>query len=306
MLRKILVSVFLVAITFSGVALAADFVFPWTTTVGVLPEYKDPWKTGDAAQECVTNLGYDFGLKIDSWNQEVGGAYTCDNGAESCFFAPGYENAITISNNDGVFFDWASAPFALSAVVVKGGQNANVFSYNPAVNMDTGLYAPINPNNGKPFDISHASFCWNKQELDQCYQDETAWAVGNRYVKKGNWAMYVPYAGAEQTVDLRAGGGDGVGMKAGTATFSAPVDGYVTITIKLENTFIFYYDLNNDQEDHTLKVQDYAQAPNKNPSPGQFAWKAMLPVGSTTAEIKVPANNFYGVHLDLAYQVPCQ
>jgi hypothetical protein len=299
--------IFVLAI--STVAMAEGFVFPLTTTVGVEPVVYRNWDSGDAAKECVTNLGYDFGLKIDEWDDSIEGAYTCvddDDDDIECKFEEGFNNTITISNNDGQFFDWASSPFALGAVVVKGGNAANVFVYKPAAFGDTGLYSPINPS-GDPADVSHASFCWNKpDDGDMCYQDETAWAVGDRYVKKGNWAMYVPYAGVEKTVDLRADGGDGVGLPAGTATFSAPDGGFVTITINLDNSFIFYYDLNDDIEDNNLKVQDYAKAPNKTPNPGGFAWKEMIPVGSTTATITVPEANFYGIHMDLAYQVPCE
>jgi hypothetical protein len=298
------------ALVASGMAMANDpYVFPLTTTVGVEPELYDLWTSGDAGQECVVNLGYDFGLKVD--NDAVNDTYSgaCD-AKGSCELADEFNNTITITNSDGVFFDWAATPFKLGAVVVKGGTGANVFEYDPTESMDTGLYAPLKTEGadaGKPRDISHVSFCWNKgEEGDECYQDETAWAVGTPYVNKGNWAMYVPYTGTNITVDLRADGGDGVGMLAGTATFSAPVNGFVTITINLTNGFIFYYDLNNDLEDNNLKVQDYAKAPKGNPSPGKFKWKTMIPVGSTTGSIIVPQNNFYGVHLDLAYEAPCE
>jgi hypothetical protein len=289
-------------------AAMAEFSFPLTTTVGVAPVEIDPWTTGDAGQECVLHLGYDFGLKIDNWssgNKSASGA--CD-GQGSCTLAPEFDNTINVTNNDGVFFDWVASSFPLGAVVVKGGPNANVFAYDSPASADSDLYAPLNPNTVAPsdtFDISHASFCWNKDEAGLCYQEETAWGVGRRYVKKGNWAMYVPYESGE-TVQIRAAGGNGVGMDAGTMTFSAPAGGYVQITIKLTTNFIFYYDLNNGLEDDNLKVQDYKKAPTTNPAPGRFAWKSMVPVGATEASISVPKNKFYGVHLDLAYQVPCK
>jgi hypothetical protein len=281
---------------------------PATTTLGVVPDYCAPWQSGDAGQECVVNLGYDFGLKLDGWgsgNRDDSGA--CD-GQGSCELAPEFNNAITITNNDGTYFDWSSSPFALGAVVVKGGQNANVFTYAPPASADTDLYAPLNVNNSGPYDVSHGSFCWNMGDNDQCYQDETAWAVGNDYNAngKGNWAMYVPYTlGETKTVVLRADGGDGVGIDAGTATFE-PSGTEVKITINLDNSFIFYYDLNDDEEDNNLKVQDYDTAPKGNVKTGRFASKTFIPVGSTTGSILVAANNYYGVHLDLAYLVPCE
>lgn len=139
----------------------------------------------------------------------------------------------------------------------------------------------------------------------ECYQDETVWAVGDRYVARGSWAMYVEYGGEEMTVDLRAGGGDGIGMDAGTATFSDPVDGFVDITIELENGFVFWQD-DPDNPDDNIKVQDYDEAPDTRPVPGRFDWKAAADFESTSYVITVPANSFYGVHLDVAYPVPCE
>jgi hypothetical protein len=272
------------------------------------PVLYETWQSGDAGFECVTTLGYDFGYKIDGWGGAgKDGTYSgaCD-GQGSCELAEEFNNNITISNSDGKYFDWAASPFPLSAVIVKGGPGANVFFYFPAESSDTQLYAPINPNNGKLYDISHVSFCWNKGNGDLCYQDETAWAKGDPYnPKRGNWAMYVAYGGVEKTVDLIADGGDGVGMVAGEVTFSAPSGGYVEITVNLDNTFIFYYDLNDDEEDNNLKVQDYANAPKGNPKVGRFEHKTFIPVGSTLGSITVPVNNYYGVHLDVAYEVPC-
>jgi hypothetical protein len=290
-MKKRLILALALVLVFSTVALA------WTSMETVAK-----WKSGDAGFECVETLGYDFGLKIDGWSSGVAGDYSgACNAQGSCELADAFNNTITISNNDGKYFDWAASPFALGAVVVKAGPGANIFYYDPAASSDTGLYGP------EYKDISHASFCWDLQELDKCYQDETAWAKGERYVNRGNWAMYVAYDGEEKTVDLIADGGDGVGMLAGTVTFSAPVNGKVTITVNLDNSFIFYYDLNDDKEDDNFKVQDYGPSgpPHRNPKVGRFDWKKFIPVGSTTGSMKVPVNSFYGVHLDVAYEVPC-
>ena len=252
----------------------------------VTPTLVDPWTSGDAAFECEQAGGCgDFAYKVDDWDE--------DYGMDGEYYHAG--NTITILNSNGATFDWASE-WPVCKVIVKAGNAAYVYAYDGAYG-DTGLVAP----DGK--DISHVTFCFN--EPDMCWQAETAWAVGNNYVKKGSWAMYVPYAGEELTVDIRADGGDGVGIIVGAATFSAPVDGMVTISINLTGA-IFYYDLADDLEDNNLKVQDYAKAPNKNPAIGNFAWKDMVEVGSTTGSIVVPVNNFYGVHIDVAVPVPCE
>ena len=130
-----------------------------------------------------------------------------------------------------------------------------------------------------------------------CYQwvDETGWAVGTRYVVKGNWGMYVDYHDVEKTVNLIADGGDGVGIVAGSVNFSAPSSEEVTITIELNEGWRF-----KDVDDN-VKIQDYDSIPTaKNPKPGKFDHKGDA-AESTVAEIVVPANSYYGVHVDLEW-----
>jgi hypothetical protein len=122
--------------------------------------------------------------------------------------------------------------------------------------------------------------------------DETGWAVGTRYLEKGNWAMYHEYNG-EETVDLRADGGDGVGMLAGTVHFSAVSGDQVTITITLNEGWRFV------DQDENVKIQDYASAPTKKAIPGKFDHKGYAT--ESPFEIDVPANAYYGVHANLEW-----
>ena len=258
----------------------------------VEPTLVDPWQSGDAASECgqVACCDSDFHYKFDNWGDVTyDGPYTVDG-----------PTTITISNNNGYSFDWTSE-WPVSCVIVKGSNAANVYCYDTPVYGDTDMLAPVNAS-GNNAAVSHATFCYN--EADMCYEEETAWAEGARYVKKGNWAMYVDYYGVEKTVELIADYSNYVHV--GTVTFSAPVDGKVTITINLTGGAIFYYDLNDPLYDDNLKVQDYDKAPTKTPSPGLFEWKTRIEPGSTTGSITVPVNNFYGVHIDLALLVPCE
>lgn len=66
--------------------------------------------------------------------------------------------AVKVTVN-GLYFDWSSN-VAIEAVFVKGGPNGNLYVYNPKSTGDTGLHAPINPKNGKPYGLSHLSFCY--------------------------------------------------------------------------------------------------------------------------------------------------
>ena len=126
---------------------------------------------------------------------------------------------------------------------------------------------------------------------NECYKGETAWTAGSRYVSKGNWATYTAYDGVEKTVDLLAA----QTKLAGTVTFSAPVDGNVTITVN----FNYGWQFQNVTE--YLKVQDYPGVPlAENPNPGGFSWKI-----STGNSIVVPVNNYYGVHVDVEGLIIC-
>lgn len=247
-MKKRILLALVLVVAISGVASA------WTSMV-----YVDDFKAGNAINECAQAGTYQYSLKVDDWD------YIDENGTW---------NGITIYGSDGKTFNW-SASHGIGAVIVKGGPGANIFYYNPQATGDTGLYAPDRK------DVSHATFCWNPEVVCKY---ETAWAKGTRYVQKGNWAMYVPYSGTAKTVDLMAG----QSYVAGTVSFSAPADGYVTITINLTGG----WSLQSVSE--PVKIQGYNTAPSGNPSPGLFTTYK----GANTT-VMVPAYNFYGVHLDV-------
>lgn len=68
--------------------------------------------------------------------------------------------------------DWTST-IGVDIVLVKGGPNANAYFYNPEATSDTGLTAPINPENSKPFAISHVTFCYDLPTTEGPPRDET-------------------------------------------------------------------------------------------------------------------------------------
>ena len=135
---------------------------------------------------------------------------------------------------------------------------------------------------------------------------ETAWAANGGVELQlpynpgggGNWATYVEVA--DMGADGRDDHGDGsltttlfAGKDevVGSVTFSAPylLNGQevIDITVELTGSWTF-------APDSVLVVQDYAEAPSGNPSPGQFDHKE--PASGTSASITVPRNDFYGVH----------
>jgi hypothetical protein len=139
----------------------------------VAPVLLSPFQPGDAYSEAAQiNYGpYMYAYKIDP---DANGVYVATFGDYSC--------TITISNDNGTHFDW-TATSPIDAVIVKGGGGnlkiANVYYYNPAVSSDTQLTTPINQNNGKHYDISHMTFCWNPHITEYYY--DTALAYGGSY-----------------------------------------------------------------------------------------------------------------------------
>ena len=201
----------------------------------------------------------------------------------------------TLVNSYTVSWSIAS-PYQVCAVIVKGGNAARVYYYSGGATSASGLTPPINQKNGKPYDVSHVTFLFYKGEQPmECWEDETAWADGTRYTNQGNWATYTPYY-PDSTVYLYAG----QTMNAGTVLFSAVSDGKVTVTITLDTGWRFA------PVDENVKIQDYSSPPlSENPIPGQFQWKGTADSGSNTFSIVVPANNYYGVHVDVQHRVPC-
>jgi len=134
----------------------------------------------------------------------------------------------------------------------------------------------------------------------QCFifKGETAWAAnGNvagsfRYTNRGNWATYVAYD--EKTTTLFAG----QTINVGSVAFSAVAGGKVTITVSLSGAWEF------EDVSENLMVQGYASAPTDNPSPGLFADKKACDASFSTCAIVVPANNFYGVHVNVGTWIP--
>lgn len=59
--------------------------------------------------------------------------------------------------NDYTKVSWESN-IPIYSVIVKGGPNYNQYFYSPAATSDTELTAPINPETGLPYDVSHVSF----------------------------------------------------------------------------------------------------------------------------------------------------
>ncbi len=134
-----------------ALVLAALLTAP-AAAASVSPTVIDNWKSGDASWVAASQ-GYDCGYKLDEWDPVAGmdGTYevtcTCPDGDISF--------TITISNSNGYAFDWSST-YPISAVIVKAGRGANLFSYGSGATGDTELFGYRNK------EISHVIFCFDE------------------------------------------------------------------------------------------------------------------------------------------------
>ncbi|MFL6195143.1 MAG: hypothetical protein ACJ75H_13295 [Thermoanaerobaculia bacterium] len=175
----------------------------------------------DGNPSC-TSLGYAFGFKIDPPNA---GTYSIDG-----------VNTVTVTT-DGVSFDWSST-LGMDAVISKGGPNANVYIYDPPAEAtsDTGLHSPINPNNDKPFGLSHIDFCFD-YEVAVTKDAKTSFTRTYRWnltktVSPALWALFKGDSGTSMyTLGVeKTGFTDSAWAVEGTITIHNPAPVAATLT----------------------------------------------------------------------------
>ena len=81
------------------------------------------------------------------------GTYSDSAGGETLQF--------TAQSADGRTLDWSSNA-GVDAVIMKGGNAANVYRYDPEATADQSLTTPVNAS-GEPAGISHVSVCWDPE-----------------------------------------------------------------------------------------------------------------------------------------------
>lgn len=194
---------------------------------------------------------------------------------------------------DGTSVTWSYTPVDGKCldgvtVIVKGGNAANVYTYEAGINGDSGLVSPDNASGG-PAGLSNLTFCFNLVdcEEEECfeYHEETAWAgiAGNGpswwfYIDTTEEGPYQIYAGQELV----------------EGAFVNIVDGMLTID------FGDYLTLQEVSE--PIKIQGYnTTIPTRRPNAGRFTtFKGEeLPEGG----IDVSGYAYVAVHLDVLVKV---
>jgi hypothetical protein len=117
----------------------------------------------------------------------VNGSFVFEQGSDWPF---GLE--VTVSE-DGRYISFtlpASSQYCVGAVIAKGGNASNVFTYNPGVKGDEGLSSPIN-SSGNPAQLSNLTFCFVECEqpdlvieLKTQTTGDPAWTVVDGFTAK--------------------------------------------------------------------------------------------------------------------------
>ena len=128
---------------------------------------------------CSADESHSF--KIDNINEsQLKGTWTATSaGVEAKPTSGLWKGArftITAVSTGDHTFSWSAAededPLDVASVIVKGGPNANVYSYDDEASSDSGLHAPVNKGK-RYFSISQIVFCISpaKPKGDDCDKD---------------------------------------------------------------------------------------------------------------------------------------
>jgi len=167
------------------------------------------------------SLGYAYEYKVDP---PASGTYPLIGGS------------VTVTT-DGIYFDWTST-IGIDAVIAKGGPNANLYVYDPPAESfgDTGLVSPINPNNDKPYGLSHISFCYDlnvvvTKTANPTFTRTWSWTI-DKSVTPATWDLFKGDSGTSkyEVLVTKTGYVDSAWAVSGTISIYNPAPDPATIT----------------------------------------------------------------------------
>lgn len=201
------------------------------------------------------------------------------------FNSDSFDENISVTT-DGTYVSWSITPpdgmcVTNVAVIVKGGNKANVYYYNNGESSDSGLVSPVNAS-GKAAGLSNLTICYNLIECEsaQCeWQEETAY--GGNIEGEGSAWWFAMDASESGTYPIYAGQQI---VSGATVSFDSTND---IITIDLGSNMQLQ-DVNEP-----VKVEGYNTLPTSRPESGLF----QLYKGS---DVSVQGNGsmYYVIHLD--------
>jgi hypothetical protein len=278
--------------------LGEEIVVPINPEDGFSKNNRSAWVAGGYDVDVVTTDGFNFTVTIDQSNAQ-------DISHIVWQMTDCYGEFLTYENISNVYVNSVAWTVTMGTPPGAGGGTGCYFDL-PFFKFDNfDMFEDVDvvvitftsnvQSEGGAFKIKSASGCFEYtfegycEDTPECYQEETAWAGGMRYVAKGNWATYTAYEYGK-TVTLWAGQHN----NAGTVKFENDM-GDVKITITLAEG----WSLQDFAE--AVKIQGYATTPPaSNPAPGQFTTYKGNDLIITLGEFA-----FYGIHVDVQKLVEC-
>jgi hypothetical protein len=156
-MTKILGSLLLIPfllLGFAGTVAAQGLVSGPTSDAGVVPYIIDGANPG--GNRTCSEVGQAFHNDQDYFNNS-----TSRIDYENPFFSLPFPAGLTVDVFGGKTVSWQST-FPIGAVIVKGGNSANVYYYAPQAFSDEDLASPIN-RGGKVAGLSNLTFCWRTE-----------------------------------------------------------------------------------------------------------------------------------------------
>jgi hypothetical protein len=215
---------------------------------------------------------------------------------------------------DGTYVNWSSSVPVKIAVIVKGGNNAAVYfsGCDNCVTEGSGLSAPINPKNGKPYGLSNITFCYSTCEGGNGCQTAFARKSNEDFRKcfldlgfsRWGWTNGPFWQGNSYDLDIYAGAGQcdiNKGEKVGTLSVSFSTDGTATVSYEIYSGYGL-------SETHLYIGSDMLPLHNGNPTvaPGQYPLKHEDLNGASTDHYTVTGLPTSGPYWIIAHAVVCE
>jgi hypothetical protein len=147
----LLIAMLLVAIT----AVFAENVASTPVSDGGVTPYKIDGANSGGNRTCA-EVGHAF-FGDENYYQFSSERVNYDEDTDT--FDASFPAGLSVSVTDGTYVSFNSS-FGIGAVIVKGGNDANVYVYEPQANSDSGLGSPPNAS-GHSAGLSNLTFCWN-------------------------------------------------------------------------------------------------------------------------------------------------
>ena len=160
------------------------------------------WLAGPVLATHVTPTFVEGNNTCSQLDADFGHEFKIQPVVSGTFDDPNSDFSVELTVNDtaeGPTVDFESN-LAVDAVFVKGGDDGNLYSYDPAETSDTGLHAPLNPS-GKWAGLSHLSFCFTDTPEGSASPSEAEQSVAESEAESGEQSVKISTGTPEESVD---------------------------------------------------------------------------------------------------------